>query len=211
MSIFFVWAWDFVDVQAQVEGNREVKCTSLGLGQLGCFFVRLFSTIFFLHSYFFVGKERNYFRSDNFLTQMLVWRLNAEPKLLCLRYLMRPDAARGRGGTFTSQRLSVEHSKEMGWGKKRGKERKKVCCCWNRCFFCRRCYCKIVIFPVLWASLANFFSLLKTKGGKQSKLLCGHEFFLLMDVWGLYVVFLLTCMSIFPFNHTNIICSFSHN
>lgn len=66
-----------MDVQAQVEGNREVKCTSLGLGQLGCFFclfvcLFVFLTIFFLHSYFFVGKERNYFRSDNFLTQVLV-------------------------------------------------------------------------------------------------------------------------------------------
>lgn len=64
-----------MDVQAQVEGNREVKCTSLGLGQVGCFlFVCcfVFLTIFFLHSYFFVGKERNYFRSDHFLTQVLV-------------------------------------------------------------------------------------------------------------------------------------------
>lgn len=36
-----------MDVQAQVEGNREVKCTSLGLGQLGCFFVRLFFQQYF--------------------------------------------------------------------------------------------------------------------------------------------------------------------
>lgn len=157
---FFVWAWDFVDVQAQVEGNREVKCTSLGLGQLGCFFFFLLLFVCFQQYFsciptFFVGKERNYFRSDNFLTQVLVWRLNAEPKLLCLRYLTRPDTARGRGGTFASQRLSVERSKETGWGgKKRGKERKSF-----RCFFCRRCYCKIVISPVLWVSLANFFFL----------------------------------------------------
>lgn len=64
-----------MDVQAQVEGNREVKCTSLGLGQVGRFFVCLLFCFFnniFPAFLLFVGKERNYFRSDHFLTQVLV-------------------------------------------------------------------------------------------------------------------------------------------
>lgn len=102
-------------------------------------------------------------------------------------------------------------AKRRGEGKKEGKKERKSVVVETDAFFVGDATVRLWFPQCCGWVWPIFFSLLKTKGGKQSKLLCGHEFFLLMDVWGLYVVFLLTCTSIFPFNHTNIICSFSHN
>lgn len=208
-----------MDVQAQVEGSREVEWTVWGLGQLGCYF-RLF--VCFQQSFscipnFFLLKKR-----EIILGVITFWH-----KCLCEHLTLNQSfsvyetwcAQTGRkaeeGPSLPWDRgdagLCTEHSRETCRGEKKRENQTKDNLLLQQMQFCRRWYCKIVISPVLWVSLAIFLSLLKTKGGKQSKLLCGHGFFLLMDVWGLYVVFLLTCTSIFPFNHTNTIRSFFHD
>lgn len=75
-----------MDVQAQVEGSCEVKCVSLRLGRPGCFIFYFIRKQYFSCIPTFLLEKRE--REKHF-----VCKHNAEPKLLCLKYLISPERA----------------------------------------------------------------------------------------------------------------------